>query len=149
MSDEIPCAPRIGLLKLLDCGEQHVLVGDKMYVLRPGHDTLDIPVHFEVPIFCRFLAKVAHAFVHDRGILSCGKWYLPSIILGDGRGALNFIGRSINTDLPIDMVEDGVHRLGVSRIRGQIVVTIELFCSTEYITPHRYAVVVGADAKLD
>ncbi len=119
-----------------------VYIHNKAYKLS-GEDKLEIPVNFEAPNLCRFLAKVSHCYaISRRGMNACDEYYLQEIILGKIEGALTYVGGANSPIIGKRLPGSSVHSL-MDRINGKfLTVYIQLFRDNGD-SPPIYEVVVG------
>ena len=93
--------------------------------------------------FVRLLAKIAHGYaISRRGATCCSEFFLPPIILGNGDGALTYVGAESSMLVGPLLPTSGIHGL-MDRIHGKFLsVYIQLFQRIGD-PPPTYEVVVG------
>lgn len=140
-STELPHAPRI-LAQRIGQATQSLLVEGQNYIMKPN-DRITIPVDFSVDDFIRLLAKMAHGFaIHRRGLKACSEYFLPTIVRGDIKGALTYVGGTTLSVLQGRLPGSGIHAFN-DRVNGKFLsVDIQLFREKNQ-TPPIYEVVVG------
>ena len=142
---DIPSAPRVYMKHFAQLPST-VYIDNEEYKLS-GDDKLNVPVNFEAPDLCRFLAKVAHCYaICRRGMQACSEYYLPEIILGKTEGALTYIGGANSPFIGKSLSGSTVHSL-MDRINDKYLsVYIQLFRDAGD-PPPIYEIIVGKLVK--
>jgi hypothetical protein len=79
-------------LKFIGSNPNYVLDGGVIRTLKQG-EKVEYPINFESSDILRFIAKVAHGVsIYKFGLDSCKEYFLPNLVLGNGDGALTYIG---------------------------------------------------------
>ena len=139
---DVPFAPRAGMKLLAESPNTYVADG-REYRLLPG-EQLTVPVNFDATDLARFLAKVAHCYaVLECGTDACVEYYLPRLVLGDGLGALTYVGGCSEAFAGRALPGDGLHAMQVRETGQFLSVCIQLFRDGGD-PPPIYEVVVGS-----
>ena len=136
-----PCAARAGL-KWLAPIPTTVLSGGIAIQVGPN-DRVEFPVNLDATDFVQFLAKIALGYaVSRRGLNALREIFVRDIILGNGNGALTYVGGDASATATNTLPAHGLHGLA-ERVRGDLLsVYIQLFRTAGSPMPI-YEVVVG------
>jgi hypothetical protein len=119
-----------------------VIVDGSNRPLRPGED-IEYPIDMDASDFVRFLAKVGLGYaIFERGLAAFSELFLPSVVLGSGKGALTFVGNPSGSIQPPVIREPPLHGLMLRREGSFCNVYVQLF-KGKNDPPPIYQVVVG------
>lgn len=139
---EIPAAQKVGV-KTISHAPNRALIDGQVHNLTENDQIEFSTSNFSAVDFVRFLAKIAHCHViHTRGIQACTEYFLPKYILGDGEGALTYVGGSSSKILDKDLPGNGLHAMMDVKNVDFLSVFIQLFRDGGESTTI-YEVVVG------
>jgi hypothetical protein len=141
LNADVPYAAKV-FMRTLGSMPGVVRVRGKIHRLTPL-EKLNIPVNFNAPDLCRFLAKIAHSYaIYRRGSDACEEYFLPRFVLGEEAGAMTYVGGASSAVLGSWLPGNGTHAL-LDRVQGQFLsVYIQLF-RHEGDPPPIYEVIVG------
>ena len=138
---EAPYAPRM-CVKFIAPMPTRVLVEGRMRQVE-SYEQIEFPTNFSAADLARFLAKVAHCHaIYVRGFSACSEYFLPPYILGNGDGALTYVGGDRASILGPLMPGSGLHAMLDRRQGEYLAVNVQLFRDCGDPTPI-YDVVVG------
>jgi hypothetical protein len=136
--DDYPAA-RISV-RIVGPDPQFVFVGGAERAIR-ADEKIEIPVDLDAGDVAQFLAKVAHGFtIYQLGTDACEEYFLPSIVRGNVRGALTYVG--IGNPQQNVRQASGTHVIWLEQNGGLLSAFIQLFRLAEG-RPPVYQVVVG------
>jgi len=119
-----------------------VIVDGSERQVTPGEE-IEYPIGIDAPDFARFLAKVGLGYaIFDRGLAAFSELFLPDVILGDGNGALTYIGNPSVPIQPAVIPDPPLHGLMLRREGAFCRVYVQLF-KRKADPPPIYEVVVG------
>jgi hypothetical protein len=106
-------------------------------------DKIEYPIMMDARQFVRFLAKVALGYAVSRvGIEAFAEIYANRVVLGDGSGALIYVGEVLEPEFHVLISPNHLHGLEVRRHDALLSVLIQLFRKVGE-PPPVYEVVVG------
>ena len=107
------------------------------------YEQIEFPTRFSTSDLARFVAKVAHCHaIYERGVSACSEYFLPPYIIGNGDGALTYVGGASSPVLGPLIPGGELHAL-IDRVSGEYLsVNIQLFCDGGD-PPPIYEVIVG------
>lgn len=139
---EIPVAQKVGVKKISHAPHR-ALIDGQMHNLTEKDQIEFSTSNFSAADFVRFLAKIAHCHViHARGIHACKEYFLPKYILGEGEGALTYVGGSSSKILEKDLPGNSLHAMMEVKNGDYLAVYIQLFRDGGE-SPTIYEVIVG------
>jgi len=106
-------------------------------------DEIEYPINMDAADFARFLAKVGLAYaVFELGRAAFSELFLPNIVLGNGNGALTFVGNPSDPIEPAVIPDPPHHGLMLRRDGSFCCAYVQLF-KTDRNPPPVYQLVVG------
>ncbi len=110
-------------------------------------DEIEYPINMDAADFTKFLAKVGLGYaVFKLGLAAFSELFLPNVVLGDGSGALMFVGNPSVPFEPAVIPDPPHHGLSLRREGSFCCVYLQLF-KTKSDPPPIYQVVVGKIAE--
>jgi hypothetical protein len=106
-------------------------------------EDIEYPINMDAPDFARFLAKVGLGYaVFELGLAVFSELFLPQVVLGNGNGALTYVGNPTAPINPAVIPDPPLHGLMLRREGALCKVYVQLF-KTKSEPPPVYEVVVG------
>jgi hypothetical protein len=106
-------------------------------------EDIEYPINLDASDFARFLAKVGLGYaIFELGLMAFSELFLPNVVLGNGNGALTFIGSPSVSIQPPVIPDPPLHGLMLRREGSLCHVYVQLF-KGENDPPPIYQVVVG------
>ena len=139
-----PYAQSIGFTTLGDAPKK-AFIGNLEYRIREEEKVEFLLSEFSAENFMRFLAKIAHGYVIKfLGRNSCGKFFLPEIILGETANAMQYIGSADDENQKIKLNnQEGLHSIEIKEEGKFLTVLLKLFDVPGWQNQPMYQVVVG------
>jgi hypothetical protein len=129
-------------LKFIGQNPSYVLDKGVIRLLRQD-EQVEYPINFESSDILRFIAKVAHGIsIYKYGLDSCNEYFLPKIILGNGDGALTYVGGCSSEILKPVLPGKGLHSTFERDSNDFRIVNVQLFRDSGD-PPPIYEAVVG------
>lgn len=141
LRNDVPIAIGMGA-KFVANMPNRVLIDGRMRFLQ-SNEQIEFPTTFVASDLVRFLAKIAHCYaIYSRGVNACTEYFLPKYILGNGDGALSYVGNSNSKTLDKVLPGNNLHSMLDVRNGDYLSVFVQLFRDGGD-PPPIYEVIVG------
>jgi HNH endonuclease len=138
---EPPFAKVVGA-KIIRPYPSRVLDNGAIRQLRSG-EKIEYPMSFESSDVLRLVAKIAHGIsIYQNGLDGCIDYFLPKLILGNGDGALTYVGGCSSEYLKPILSGNGLHSTFERISSGYRIINVQFFRDSGD-PPPIYEAVVG------